>query len=132
MSFKSAAVELTTDDQDIYVCASGAEGSDHGLVFGNLTGSAQTVTVKLWKQALGSAVTLAVLSVPANEAVPWPKPINMSAALHDHMREDLQFNLIDCDALLLVAMRADGVPSWLRWATFFAVRTNKSRYRHNT
>lgn len=59
------------------------------------------------------------------------KALSKSAALHDRMREDMQFNLIDCDALMLVAMRADKVPSWLRWATFFAVRTNKSRVQHN-
>lgn len=58
-----------------------------------------------------------------------------ASLLHDHMRRDLEFCLIDCDALFLVALEADR-PSWRgpRWAgdvlrelAFLAVRTNRSR-----
>ncbi|MEI9964358.1 MAG: DUF1353 domain-containing protein [Caulobacteraceae bacterium] len=49
------------------------------------------------------------------------------AALHDRMRDDLQFCLVDCDALFLVAMQARRVNPVLRELAFLAVRTNRSR-----
>lgn len=53
-----------------------------------------------------------------------------AAGLHDFMRECLDYALIDCDALMLVAMRADGVWPPLREIAFLAVRTNRSRLQH--
>ena len=67
------------------------------------------------------------------------------AVVHDRTREDLQFCLVDCDALALVAWCADGLrwsaggPRWkrlarcvLREAAFLAVRTNRSRASRNS
>lgn len=54
-----------------------------------------------------------------------------SSALHDRMREDLDFALPDCDGLFWVALKADGVHPILCDLAFFAVRTNTSRTRHN-
>lgn len=54
------------------------------------------------------------------------------AALHDFMREGLEFELIDGDALFLVAMKARRVNPVLREIAFLAVRTNRDRIRHNS
>lgn len=49
--------------------------------------------------------------------------------VHDRMRDDLQFNLIDADALFLVAMKAAKVNPLLREIAFLCVRANSSRGR---
>lgn len=54
-----------------------------------------------------------------------------SSALHDRMREDLQFALTNCDGLFWVAMKADGVNAILCGLAFRAVRLNTSRTKHN-
>lgn len=62
-----------------------------------------------------------------------------ASAVHDRLREDLNFNLIDCDCYFLVAMKADqknwSGPRWacglLREAAFLGVRTNTSRLSRN-
>lgn len=62
-----------------------------------------------------------------------------AAIIHDRLREDLAFALVDCDALFLVALKAD-LPTWSgpRWAgvllsevAFACVRLNRSREQHN-
>lgn len=62
-----------------------------------------------------------------------------SSVIHDRLREDLDYCLVDSDAIFLIAMTADR-PNWYgpRWATwllrevaFIAVRANTSRIQHN-
>jgi hypothetical protein len=50
-----------------------------------------------------------------------------AAAVHDRLREDPRFSLIDCDAIFLTAMKAEGVPALQRELAFLAVRFNQSR-----
>ena len=52
-----------------------------------------------------------------------------AAAVHDQLREDLRFSLIDCDAIFLTAMKAERVPALQRELAFLAVRLNHSRAR---
>lgn len=62
-----------------------------------------------------------------------------ASAVHDLMREDRQFALIEADCYFLVAMRTDqknwSGPRWaqdlLREMSFIAVRFNRSRLIHN-
>lgn len=65
--------------------------------------------------------------------------LTKAAIVHDRLREDLAFALVDCDALFLVALKAD-LPTWSgpRWArvalselAFACVRLNRSREQHN-
>jgi hypothetical protein len=52
----------------------------HGLVFANNTGSAVTITLKIYIQSLGTTTTVATgISVGANTTYTWPKPINVNA-----------------------------------------------------
>jgi len=52
----------------------------HGLVFSNNTGSAVTITLKIYIQSLGTTTTVATgISVGANTTYTWPKPINVNA-----------------------------------------------------
>lgn len=52
-----------------------------------------------------------------------------SAALHDYMRERLEFTKLTGDAIFLSAMQAEQTPAWLRWCAFLAVLLNNSRAR---
>ncbi len=52
-----------------------------------------------------------------------------SAALHDFMRERLEFTKLTGDAIFLSAMQAEGTPAWLCWCAFLAVSLNFSRAR---
>lgn len=80
MSFLERAVALTTTDTVVFTCPATQSGSAHGLVFSNITGSAATVSLKLFSQASGTTTTItSALSVAANVPVSWPKPINMIA-----------------------------------------------------
>jgi hypothetical protein len=49
-------------------------------VFANNTGSAVTITLKIYIQSLGTTTTVGTgISVPANSTYTWPKPINVNA-----------------------------------------------------
>lgn len=50
-----------------------------------------------------------------------------SSIIHDHLREDLRFTLLQSDAIFLTAMQAEKTPRLLRELAFLAVRFNKSR-----
>lgn len=61
------------------------------------------------------------------------------ALIHDGVREDMQFSLLESDCYFLVAMAAD-MPRWkgphwakltLRGLAFIAVRFNRYRIQHN-
>lgn len=51
--------------------------------------------------------------------------------IHDLLCENALFTRLEADAIFLIAMEADGVPEAWRELIFAAVRTNKSRARHN-
>lgn len=53
-----------------------------------------------------------------------------AAAVHDRMREDRQFTLLEGDCLFWIALRCLQVPRGLDLIAFLAVRTNKSRVNH--
>ena len=78
--FDSKPLTLTTADQDIYICPSGQEGSVHGLVLSNITGSTASWTLKFYDQ--DTATTTTVVSsktLAANDFIAFPKPINIKA-----------------------------------------------------
>lgn len=62
-----------------------------------------------------------------------------ASAVHDRMREDTQFSILEADCYFLIAMKADqknwdGDPIFkfiLREGAFLAVRTNKARSTRN-
>ena len=69
-----------TTDTDVYVCPATTEASVHGLVFGNVTGSAVTLTIKVYIQSTGTTTTVASgISVTANSTYTWPKPVDLNA-----------------------------------------------------
>ena len=54
------------------------KGSAHGLTFGNATGSARTVTLKVFDSSAGVTMTLVSnRSIPANDAWRFPGPLNL-------------------------------------------------------
>lgn len=64
----------------------------------------------------------------------WAMPTKhmvKSAAIHDMLREDLSFTLLECDVIFLAAMEAEKTPVVWRELAFAAVRTNTSRTKHN-
>ena len=80
MALKGKPIAIGTSDTTIYTCPSTLEASVHGLVFANNTGSAVTITLKIYIQSLGTTTTVATgLSVAANSTYTWPKPINVNA-----------------------------------------------------
>lgn len=81
MALKGQPISIGTSDTTIYTVPSTLESSVHGLVFSNSTGSAVTVTLKVFAVALGgSAVTvISGQSVAAYTSYTWPKPININA-----------------------------------------------------
>lgn len=54
-----------------------------------------------------------------------------ASALHDRLREDLRFELVDSDCLFLLAMHVEGTHPMVRFAAYHLVRTNRSRTQHN-
>ena len=80
MALKGKAIAVGTTDTTLYTCPATIESSVHGLVFSNPTAGALTVTLKLYKQELGTTVTVGpAKSVSANDTYTWPKPINLNA-----------------------------------------------------
>jgi hypothetical protein len=80
MALKGKPIAIGTSDTTIYTCPSTLEASVHGLVFSNNTGSAVTITLKIYIQSLGTTTTVATgISVGANTTYTWPKPINVNA-----------------------------------------------------
>jgi len=80
MALKGKPIAIGTSDTTIYTCPSTLEASVHGLVFANNTGSAVTITLKIYIQSLGTTTTVATgISVAANATYTWPKPINVNA-----------------------------------------------------
>jgi len=80
MALKGKPIAIGTSDTTIYTCPSTIEASVHGLVFANNTGSAVTITLKIYIQSLGTTTTVATgISVAANSTYTWPKPINVNA-----------------------------------------------------
>lgn len=79
MALKGKPLLLTTSDQDVYVCPATQEASVHALVFSNLTAGAITVSIKRYIAATATTQQLvAAKSVPANDTINWPKPMNMA------------------------------------------------------
>lgn len=80
MALKGQPISIGTTDTTVYTCPSTLEGSVHGLVFSNVTGSAATITIKLYIQSTGATTTVATgISVAANSTYTWSKPINVNA-----------------------------------------------------
>lgn len=80
MALKGKPISIGATDTTIYTCPSTIEASVHGLVFANNTGSAVTITLKVYIQSLGTTTTVATgISVGANTTYTWPKPINVNA-----------------------------------------------------
>lgn len=79
MALKGKPLLLTTSDQDVYVCPATQEASVHALVFSNLTAGAITISIKRYIAATATTQQLvAAKSVPANDTINWPKPMNMA------------------------------------------------------
>jgi hypothetical protein len=80
MALKGKPIAVGTTDTDIYTCPATIEASVHGLIFSNITGSAATITIKLYIQSTGATTTvLSGKSVSANDTYTWPKPLDMAA-----------------------------------------------------
>ena len=80
MALKGKPISIGTSDTTIYTCPATLEASVHGLVFANNTGSAVTITLKIYIQSLGTTTTVGTgISVGANTTYTWPKPINVNA-----------------------------------------------------
>jgi hypothetical protein len=80
MALKGKPISIGATDTTIYTCPATTEASIHGLVFANNTGSAVTITLKIYIQSLGTTTTVATgISVGANTTYTWPKPINVNA-----------------------------------------------------
>jgi hypothetical protein len=80
MALKGKPIAVGTSDTDLYTCPSTIEASVHGLVFANGTGSAATITVKVYIQSTAATTTIITgQTVAANTAFTWPKPINLNA-----------------------------------------------------
>ena len=50
-----------------------------------------------------------------------------SSAIHDCLRQDARFGIVDADAIFLAAMQSEGVPAVQREVAFLAVRLNRNR-----
>lgn len=80
MALKGKPIAIGTTDTTIYTCPATTEASVHGLVFANITGSAATITLKMYVQSTGTTTTIASgISVAANSTYTWPKPIDVNA-----------------------------------------------------
>lgn len=80
MALKGQPIAVGTTDTTVYTCPATLEGSVHGLVFSNVTGSAATITIKMYIQSTGVTTTVATgISVAANATYTWPKPVDVNA-----------------------------------------------------
>lgn len=80
MALKGQPIAVGTTDTTVYTCPATLEGSVHGLVFSNVTGSAATITIKMYIQSTGVTTTVATgISVSANSTYTWPKPVDVNA-----------------------------------------------------
>ena len=80
MALKGQAVSILTTNTTLYTCPSTIEASVHGLVFSNTTSSSLAVVLKLYKQSLGTTLTVGpTKSISGNDTFTWPKPINLNA-----------------------------------------------------
>jgi hypothetical protein len=80
MALKGQAVQILTTDTTLYTCPATTESSVHGLVVSNTTAGALTVTLKLYKQSLGTTLTVSpTKSIAAQDSYTWSKPINLNA-----------------------------------------------------
>lgn len=78
MSFDSKGVVLTASDQDLCVCPAGQQGSIHNIFVSNTGGTTATFTLKVYKVALGAAVSvIATRSLAANTDYPVPFKVNL-------------------------------------------------------
>lgn len=79
MAFRASHFNLTTSDQDIFLCPANAEGAVKTLSFFNRTGTARTISLKLFDQSDNVTYTLlAAASVPANGFLTVPSPFATS------------------------------------------------------
>lgn len=79
MTLIGSPISISNSDTTIFTCPATVESVLHGLVFGNNTGSAITVSLKVFKQSTGNTTTVITSkSVAANDVYSWPKPINLS------------------------------------------------------
>lgn len=80
MALKGQAVQILATDTTLYTCPATLESSVHGLVVSNTTAGALSVTLKLYKQSLGTTLTVSpTKSVAASDTYTWSKPINLNA-----------------------------------------------------
>lgn len=80
MALKGQAVQIATTDTTLYTCPATLESSVHGLVISNTTAGALSVTLKLYKQALGTTLTISpAKSIAVSDTYTWSKPINLNA-----------------------------------------------------
>ena len=80
MALKGKPIAVGTSDTDIYTCPATIEAAVHALVFSNITGSAVTITIKLYIQSTGATTTVLLgKSVSANDTYVWPKPLDLAA-----------------------------------------------------
>jgi hypothetical protein len=80
MALKGQAVQILATDTTLYTCPATVESSVHGLVVSNTTAGALSVTLKLYKQALGTTLTISpTKSIAASDTYTWSKPINLNA-----------------------------------------------------
>ncbi len=79
MAFKSFAVAVGNTNTDVIECPATQEGAAV-LNISNVSGGASTYTLKLYKQALGTTVTIAAaVGIAANTSVKYPAPVSMEA-----------------------------------------------------
>ena len=80
MALKGQAVQILATDTTLYTCPATVESSVHGLVVSNTTAGALSVTLKLYKQSLGTTLTVSpTKSIAAQDSYTWSKPINLNA-----------------------------------------------------
>ena len=80
MALKGQAVSILTTNTTLYTCPSTIEASVHGLVFSNTTSSSLAVVLKLYKQSIGTTLTVGPTKrISGNDTFTWPKPINLNA-----------------------------------------------------
>lgn len=79
MAFKSFRVAIADTDTDVIECPATQEGAVV-LQIGNRSGSAVTCDIKLYKQALGTALALVEgFSIAANDLEKIPAPLSLEA-----------------------------------------------------
>jgi hypothetical protein len=79
MAFRASHFNLTTSDQDVFLCPANTEGAIKTLAFFNRTANARTISLKVFDQSANATYTLlAATSVPANGMLTVPGPFVMS------------------------------------------------------